>query len=758
MATSLEKIRNIGITAHIDAGKTTTTERILHYTGVSHKIGEVHDGNTTTDYMDQERERGITITSAAVTCEWKDHRINIIDTPGHIDFNIEVNRSLRVLDGAVFIIEGVAGVQPQSETNWRLADRYNVPRIIFINKLDRTGADFYRAFATLKDKLDIVALPLQLPIGIEDKFVGVVDLIEMKAIVWEGGDLGAKFHDEPIPADLEEQAKEYRQLLLDTAVGVDDKAMEEYFENGDVSIETLKRCIKIGTISGAFRPVLCGTAFKNKGVQPLLDAVLDYLPSPIDVPGISVAAEEGEEDGEFSDRRRIKADPNAPFAGLAFKIINDKYGALTFVRVYAGTLKSGDTVMNTTKDSRERIGRMFQMHADKRAEIKEVSAGDIAAFVGLKDTGTGDTLASSEDPVVLERMAFPVPVIDISVEPKTKEAVEKMTLGLQKLAGEDPSLRLKTDQESGQTILSGMGELHLEIIIDRLRREYGVDCNIGAPQVAYRETITKPHTEIYTHKKQSGGSGQYAEVKVIFEPAERNAGISFENKVVGGSVPKEYIPAVEKGIRVQADTGVLAGFPTVDFKYSLVDGKYHDVDSSALAFEIAAKACFREGMKKAGPIILEPIMDVEVTTPQDHVGDCVGDLNRRRGMIQSQDSSGSTILVRAHVPLKEMFGYISDLRSMTKGRASFTMQFHHYDPVPRNVADEIMKKSAYRRRRRGALPPRPPPRASPWTPLPRKKGEAILCIALFFLERSVFDHSQAYRTSKVGVCRCVMCS
>jgi elongation factor G len=518
VATSLDKIRNIGITAHIDAGKTTTTERILHYTGVSHKIGEVHDGNTTTDYMDQERERGITITSAAVTCEWKDHRINIIDTPGHIDFNIEVNRSLRVLDGAVFIIEGVAGVQPQSETNWRLADRYNVPRIIFINKLDRTGADFFRAFASLKEKLDIIALPLQLPIGIEDKFVGVVDLVEMKAIVWEGGDLGAKFHDEPIPEDLADQAQEYRQLLLDTAVGVDDKAMEEYFEKGDVSVETLKRCIKLGTISGAFRPVLCGTAFKNKGVQPLLDAVLDYLPSPIDVPGISVAAEEGEEDGEHSDRRRIKANPDAPFAGLAFKIINDKYGALTFVRVYAGTLKSGDTVMNTTKDHRERIGRMFQMHADKRAEIKEVSAGDIAAFVGLKDTGTGDTLASSDDPVVLERMAFPVPVIDISVEPKTKEAVEKMTLGLQKLAGEDPSLRLKTDQESGQTILSGMGELHLEIIIDRLRREYGVDCSIGAPQVAYRETITKAHTEIYTHKKQSGGSGQYAEAA----PCRRN--------------------------------------------------------------------------------------------------------------------------------------------------------------------------------------------------------------------------------------------
>ena len=689
-------IRNIGITAHIDAGKTTTTERILYYTGVSHKIGEVHDGNTTTDYMDQERERGITITSAAVTCAWKDHRINIIDTPGHIDFNIEVNRSLRVLDGAVFIIEGVAGVQPQSETNWRLADRYNVPRVIFINKLDRTGADFYRAFDTLKEKLDIVALPLQLPIGIEENFIGVVDLVEMKAIIWEGGELGAKFHDAPIPDDLADKAAEYRELLLDTALSVDTVAMEEYFDKGEVSVETLKRCIKMGAISGAFRPVLCGTAFKNKGVQPLLDAVLDYLPAPDDVEGIRVAGDEGEEDTpeNIAARRVIRIDPAAPFAGLAFKIINDKYGTLTFVRVYSGTLKSGDTVMNTTKDHRERIGRMFQMHADKRVEIKEVQAGDIAAFVGLKDTGTGDTLASSDDPVVLERMAFPVPVIDISVEPKTKEGVEKMTIGLQKLASEDPSLRLKTDQETGQTILSGMGELHLEIIIDRLRREYGVDANIGAPQVAYRETISREHTETYTHKKQSGGSGQFAEVKVIFTPQERNEGILFENKVVGGTVPREYIPAVEKGIRVQADTGVLAGFPTVDFKYTLVDGKYHDVDSSALAFEIAAKACFREGMKKAGPIILEPIMDVEVTTPNDHVGDVVGDINRRRGMIQNQESSGSTVIVRAHVPLKEMFGYISHLRSMTKGRASFTMQFHHYDPVPRNVADEIMAKSA----------------------------------------------------------------
>jgi elongation factor G len=692
--TPLERIRNIGITAHIDAGKTTVTERILYYTGISHKIGEVHDGNTTTDYMDQERERGITITSAAVTCEWKENRINIIDTPGHIDFNIEVNRSLRVLDGAVFIIEGVAGVQPQSETNWRLADRYNVPRIIFINKLDRTGADFFRAFDTLKEKLDIVALAIQLPIGIEDSFLGVVDLVEMKAIVWEGGELGARYHVEEIPENLVEQAKEYRQILLDTALSVDNAAMEEYFEHGDVAIATLKRCIKAGTIAGTFRPVLCGTAFKNKGVQPLLDAVIDYLPSPVDVPGISIAAGEGEVDSDDNDRRRIKADAKAPFAGLAFKIINDKYGTLTFVRVYAGTLKSGDTVMNTTREHRERVGRMFQMLADKRAEIKEVMAGDIAAFVGLKDTGTGDTLASQDDPVVLERMAFPVPVIDISVEPKTKDSVDKMTIGLQKLAGEDPSLKLRTDQESGQTILSGMGELHLEIIIDRLKREYGVEANIGAPQVAYRETISKAHTETYTHKKQTGGSGQYAEVKIVFAPLERNGGVVFENKVVGGAVPKEYIPAVEKGIKAQADTGVLAGFPTVDFKYTLIDGKYHDVDSSALAFEIAAKACFREGMKKAGPLILEPVMDVEVTTPQDHVGDVVGDINRRRGMIQNQESAGSTVIVRAHVPLKEMFGYISDLRSMTKGRASFTMQFHHYEPVPRNIADEIMAKSA----------------------------------------------------------------
>lgn len=689
----LSKIRNIGITAHIDAGKTTTTERILYYTGVSHKIGEVHEGNTTTDYMAQERERGITITSAAVTCEWSGHRINIIDTPGHIDFNIEVNRSLRVLDGAVFIIEGVAGVQPQSETNWRLADRYNVPRIIFINKLDRTGANFEYAFSTLKDKLDIVAIPLQLPIGAEENLKGVVDLVNMNAIVWEGDDLGAKYNIVEIPADMKEKAEEARQNLLDTVLAVDDAAMEEYFEKGDVSVDVLKKCIKKGTISGEFRPVLCGSSFKNKGVQPLLDAIVDYLPAPDDVEGIRIAPPEDEEVDEHK-LPIIPVDPEGKFAGLAFKIINDKYGSLTFVRVYRGILRSGDTVLNTTHGHKERIGRIFQMHADKRIEIKEVHAGDIAAFVGLKDTKTGDTLADPADPVVLERMQFPVPVIDISVEPKTKEAVEKMTLALQKLAAEDPSLQLKTDQETGQTILSGMGELHLDIIIDRLRREYGVDANIGAPQVAYRETISQTHTETYTHKKQSGGAGQFAEVKIIFEPTERNEGIIFENKIVGGAIPKEYIPAVDKGIRNQASTGVLAGFPTVDFKFTLVDGKYHDVDSSALAFEIAGKACFREGMKKAGPVILEPIMDVEITTPNDHVGDVVGDLNRRRGMIQSQETSGSTVMVRAFVPLKEMFGYISDLRSMTKGRASFTMQFHHYDPVPRNVADEIISQSA----------------------------------------------------------------
>lgn len=690
---ALSKIRNIGITAHIDAGKTTTTERILYYTGVSHKIGEVHEGNTTTDYMAQERERGITITSAAVTCEWNDHRINIIDTPGHIDFNIEVNRSLRVLDGAIFVIEGVAGVQPQSETNWRLADRYNVPRIIFINKLDRTGADFYYAFSTLKEKLDIVAVPLQLPIGAEENFIGVVDLVEMRAIVWEGGELGAKFHYEEIPDDLKEKAAEARQTLLDTALAMDDAAMEEYFEKGDVDVATLKKCIKKGAISGEFRPVMCGTAFKNKGVQPLLDAVIDYLPAPDEVEGIRIAPPEGEEvDEDFLPI--VPVDPDGKFAGLAFKIISDKYGTLTFVRVYRGVLNSGDTILNTTKGHKERVGRMFQMHADKRQEVKSVGAGDIAAFVGLKDTVTGDTLADAADPVVLERMQFPVPVIDISVEPKTKDAVEKMTLALQKLTAEDPSLHLKTDQETGQTILSGMGELHLDIIVDRLRREYGVDANIGAPQVAYRETITKPHVETYTHKKQSGGSGQFAEVKIEFAPSEKPDEIIFENKVVGGTVPKEYIPAVEKGIRMQSTTGVLAGFPTVDFKFTLLDGKYHDVDSSALAFEIAAKACFREGMKNAGPVILEPIMDVEITTPNDHVGDVVGDLNRRRGIIQNQETAGSTVMIRAQVPLKEMFGYISHLRSATKGRASFTMQFHHYDPVPRNVADEIIAKSA----------------------------------------------------------------
>ncbi|MBY0354469.1 MAG: elongation factor G [Rickettsiales bacterium] len=690
----LELCRNIGITAHIDAGKTTTTERILYYTGVSHKIGEVHEGNTTTDYMEQERERGITITSAAVTCEWNGHHINIIDTPGHIDFNIEVNRSLRVLDGAIFVIEGVAGVQPQSETNWRLADRYRVPRIIFINKLDRTGADFYKAAATLKDKLDIPYIPMQLPIGIEDKFEGIVDLVNMNALIWEGGELGAKFHEEEIPADLLEKAKEYRQNLIDTAVAMDDKAMEEYFEKGDVSIETLKKCIKKGVVTRAFFPVFCGTAFKNKGVQPLLDAVIDYLPSPLDVEGIRVAAEEGKEDEDETTRRIIPADPNKPFSGLAFKIINDKYGNLTFVRVYSGTLKSGDQVLNTTKGHKERIGRMFQMHADKRQEIKEVSAGDIAAFVGLKDTTTGDTLADMADPVVLERMSFPVPVIDVSVEPKTKESIEKMAIGIQKLVAEDPSLKVRTDHESGQVILSGMGELHLEIIVDRLRREYGVEANVGAPKVAYREKIKKSVEITYTHKKQTGGTGQYAEVKIIAEPNEQGAGYMFESKIIGGSVPKEYIPGVEKGLESVLGAGVLAGYPVVDLKVTLTDGKFHDVDSSALAFEIAARSALREALTKGQSCLLEPFMKVEVTTPEDYTGSVIGDLNSRRGQVQGQDMSGNARIVTALVPLEKMFGYIGDLRGMSQGRATYTMTFDHYAEVPSHIAEEVKKKSA----------------------------------------------------------------
>ncbi len=689
MPTPLDRIRNIGIIAHIDAGKTTTTERILYYTGMSHKIGEVHTGNTTTDYMKQEQERGITITSAAVTCEWNDHRINVIDTPGHIDFNIEVNRSLRVLDGSIFVIEGVAGVQPQSETNWRLADRYNVPRIIFVNKLDRTGADFFRAFDTLKEKLGITAVPVQLPIGIEDKFIGVVDLVEMRAIIWDGDNEGASYHYEPIPSNLVEQANDYRAKLLDVA-SIDDSALEEYLDTGDVSVEKLKQCLKMGTVSGTFFPVLCGSAYKNKGVQPLLDAVIDYLPSPLDVAGIMVAAEEDQD--ESIERRRIKADPSAPFIGLAFKTLTDDHGSLTFVRVYSGRIKSGETVVNTAKDKKERISQMFQMHANKRTKVDEVVAGDIVAFFGLKDTTTGDTLASNLDPVVLERMIFPVPVIDISIEPSNKEAVEKMSIALQKLCREDPSLRLKTDQETGQTILSGMGELHLDVIIRRLKDEHNVDVNKGAPQVAYRETITVPHTESYFHHKQTGGSGQYAKVKIAFEPLPRNGGFVFENATVGGSVPKEYIPAVEKSIKAQMETGVLASFPTVDFKATLLDGEAHAVDSSSLAFELAAAECFRIAMRKAAPVILEPIMDVEVTTPSDHMGDVIGDLMRRRGVMQSQDSNDHGAIIRAHVPLKEMFDYISDLRSMTKGRADYTMQFHHYDPVPRHVGDEITKR------------------------------------------------------------------
>ncbi|GAC1543113.1 MAG: elongation factor G [Ramlibacter sp.] len=650
----------------------------------------MHDGNTTTDYMEQERERGITITSAAVTCEWKDHRINIIDTPGHIDFNIEVNRSLRVLDGAVFIIEGVAGVQPQSETNWRLADRYNVPRIIFINKLDRTGADFYRAFDTLKEKLDIVALPLQLPIGIEDGFVGVVDLVEMKAIVWEGGELGAKFHDEPIPADLADKAAEYRQLLLDTALSVDNAAMEEYFDKGDVSVETLKRCIKAGAISGAFRPVLCGTAFKNKGVQRMLDAVIDFMPSPVDIPPVG-----GTNEDEAPVTR--KAEDSEKFSALAFKLMTDPFvGQLTFVRVYSGVLSKGDSVYNPVRGKKERIGRIVQMQANNRVEVDEIRAGDIAACVGLKDVTTGETLCDPSAIVTLERMVFPEPVIAQAVEPKTKADQEKMGIALQRLAQEDPSFRVKTDEESGQTIISGMGELHLEIIVDRMKREFGVEANVGKPQVAYRETIRKTVDEAEgKFVRQSGGKGQYGHVVLKIEPQEAGKGFEFVDAIKGGVVPREYIPAVEKGVIEALGQGVLAGYPVVDVKVTLHFGSYHDVDSNEMAFKMAAIFGFKEGCRKASPVILEPMMAVEVETPEDYAGNVMGDLSSRRGMVQGMDDMpGGGKAIKAEVPLSEMFGYSTTLRSATQGRATYTMEFKHYSETPRNVAEAIVAARA----------------------------------------------------------------
>ncbi|MDF1794609.1 MAG: elongation factor G [Thalassobaculaceae bacterium] len=685
----LEMYRNIGIMAHIDAGKTTTTERILYYTGRSYKIGEVHDGNATMDWMEQEQERGITITSAATTCFWRDYRINIIDTPGHVDFTIEVERSLRVLDGAVTVFDSVAGVEPQSETVWRQADKYGVPRICFVNKMDRIGADFFRCVQMMIDRLGTIPMVMQLPIGTESDFVGLVDLVTMKATRWLDESLGAQFEIEDIPADMAEQAAEYRQKLVELAVEMDDAAMEAYLEGEEPSEEVLRACIRKGVMVSAFVPVFLGSAFKNKGVQPLLDAVVDYLPSPSDVEAIKGVSVDGE-----TEMMRKSSD-DEPFAALAFKIMNDPFvGSLTFVRVYSGILETGSGVLNTVKDNRERVGRMLLMHSNNREDVKEARAGDIVAIAGLKNTTTGDTLCDPLKPVILERMEFPDPVIEVAVEPKTKSDQEKMGVALNRLAAEDPSFRVTSDIESGQTVIKGMGELHLEILVDRMRREFKVDANVGAPQVAYRESITKTADVDYTHKKQTGGSGQFARVKLTFSPQERGEGFLFENTIVGGSVPKEYIPGVEKGLRSALDTGVLAGFPVVDMKVSLTDGAYHDVDSSVLAFEIASRAAFKEGMSKAGPVLLEPIMKVEVVTPEDYMGDIIGDLNSRRGQVSGMDQRGNARVVDAMVPLANMFGYVNTLRSMSQGRAQYSMQFDHYEPVPQAVADEVRAKMA----------------------------------------------------------------
>lgn len=685
--TPLQRYRNIGIMAHIDAGKTTTTERILYYTGRSYKIGEVHEGAATMDWMVQEQERGITITSAATTCFWNDNRINIIDTPGHIDFTIEVLRSLRVLDGAVAVFDSVAGVEPQTETVWRQADRYKVPRICFVNKMDRTGANFYRTVDMMVDRLGTRPMVLQLPYGAEAEFVGVIDLIKMQAIVWKDESLGAQFEYTDIPAAYKEKAAEYRARLIEMAVEMDDAALEKYLEGQEPDEVTLKACIRKGTLKATFVPVICGSAFKNKGVQPLLDAVIDYLPSPLDVPsveGLNLKTEEPE---------IRKADDTEPFSGLAFKIATDPFvGSLTFVRIYSGTLESGSQVYNPIKDEKVRIGRMLLMHANNREDIKEAHAGDIIAIPGLKGTTTGDTLCDAMKPVILEKMEFPEPVIEVAVEPKTKADQEKMGVALGRLAEEDPSFRVTSDHESGQTIIKGMGELHLDIIVDRMRREFKVEANVGAPQVAYRETITKTIEYDYTHKKQSGGAGQFARVKIRFEPVPAGTGYEFKSEIVGGAVPREYIPGVEKGLMAAKDTGVVAGYPMIDFKATLIDGAYHDVDSSTLAFEIAAKAAYREGLQKAAPCLLEPIMNVEVVTPEEYMGDVIGDLNSRRGQVTGMDSRGNARVVNAMVPLSSMFGYVNNLRSMSQGRAQYTMQFDHYDPVPQHMAEEIAKK------------------------------------------------------------------
>jgi elongation factor G len=685
----LEMYRNIGIMAHIDAGKTTTTERILYYTGVNHKIGETHDGAATMDWMEQEQERGITITSAATTCYWKGHRINIIDTPGHVDFTVEVERSLRVLDGAVTVFDSVAGVEPQSETVWRQADKYNVPRICFCNKMDRIGANFYRCLDMIVDRLGARPMAIQLPIGAEADFKGIIDLVTMKAIIYTGDTADSPIEETEIPADMKAKADEYHNQLVEMAVEQDEQAMEDYLEGKEISVETIKKCIRKGTLSQDFVPVLCGTAFKNKGVQPLLDAVVEYLPSPTDIPAIRGVkpGTDIEEDRRPSDAESLSA--------LAFKIMNDPFvGSLTFTRIYSGVMNAGSYVYNSVKDKKERIGRMLLMHANKRDDIKEAYAGDIIALAGLKDTTTGDTLCDPDKPIVLENMVFPDPVIQLAVEPKTKADVEKMGLALARLAMEDPSFKVSSDPESGQTIIAGMGELHLDIIVDRLRREFKVDANVGDPQVAYRETITKPCDIEYTHKKQSGGAGQFAKVKIKFEPTEDHTGFEFINTVVGGNVPKEYIPGVEKGLRSAMESGVLAGYPVTGVRCNLYDGAYHEVDSNVMCFEIAARAAFREGMRQADAKILEPIMKVEVVTPEEYMGDIIGDLNSRRGLVNGMDQRGNARVIDAFVPLANMFGYVNTLRSLSQGRAQFTMIFDHYSEVPRDVAETIKSKNA----------------------------------------------------------------
>ena len=683
----LEKTRNIGIMAHIDAGKTTTTERILYYTGINYKLGEVHEGTATMDWMVQEQERGITITSAATTCFWRDHRVNIIDTPGHVDFTIEVERSLRVLDGAVAVFCSVGGVEPQTETVWRQADKYGVPRLAFVNKMDRLGADFFRVVKMIEERLGACPVVLQLPIGAEDKFTGIVDLITMKAAVWEEESLGAKFHEEPIPTDLKAQADEYREKLLEAAADSDEAIMEKYLEGKEISEPELRKALRQGTLSLKIVPVVCGSAFRNKGVQPMLDAVVEYLPSPLDIPPVK-----GVEPGTTTPAERPAKD-DAPFSALAFKIMTDPFvGTLTFFRVYSGSITSGSSIYNSTRSKRERIGRLLKMHANKREEIKEVYAGDIAAAVGLRTATTGDTLCDENKPVVLESIDFPDPVISIAIEPKSKADQEKLGLSLQKLATEDPSFKVRTDEETGQTIISGMGELHLEIIVDRLLREFNVGANVGKPQVAYKETVRKSIEQQGRFVRQTGGRGQYGDVWIKLEPQKPGAGFEFVDAIKGGSIPREYIPAVEKGVKEATENGALAGYPVVDVKVTLFDGSYHDVDSSEIAFKIAGSMAFKEAMRRANPVLLEPIMSVEVVVPEDFMGDVIGDISSRRGKVLGMDTRPAAQAIDARVPLAQMFGYATDLRSMTQGRATYTMQFSHYEPVPAAVAEGIIAK------------------------------------------------------------------